>query len=1089
MQLYRRSSVVSRVIWASITLLLCFSLLAVVSQRAMAAETDFEIDGSGVITAYNGDETGELVIPDKINGITVTGIDWGGYAGDFVTVTVPASVTSIGEFAFMSYGDLGAVYFLGAAPTFADNSFDQGIIIFCPENLEAEYVAALTAAGYPSWYYELYPELASTIKDEFEVDAIGKITKYNGSGGTVTISPTIGGKTITAIGSNVFNGKGITSLTLPSTLTTIGANAFANNTGLASITIPESVTGIGAFAFSGCTSLAEVKFDGKAKPTIDANAFQGTKAGIKFICHIDLEEYYQTALAAYLLPSGTGTMETTGTPMFSFVDDGTGAGYVLSKYVGTEANITVPATYKGKPVTGIGDEAFSKIGSGKDTTTQSIILPASIRTIGRWAFGALQNMQSITLNEGLESIGSYAFQYCNSLTDIIIPQSVTTIEEDAIPMCDKLVNITVAPDNANYMDIDGVLFSKDGKTLINYPCGRPATTYTVPNGTVAIAPRAFKLYYAQTATHPLVTVTFPDTLESVGNGAFFQSGITSVSLRSNLNYGEHAFDLCTRLSTVVVEEGVISIPNDLFYGCEGIKSLTLPTTLRTIGARAFDRLGYKYKDTAPVPLNLPEGLLEIGEDAFALANVESITFPKSLTKIGTRAFYLCKSLKSIDFAAGSALKGISAYAFNNCHNLSSISLPPSLQTLDMGVFSHCYALQSITLPNSITSLDNSVFAGSGLVSIELPSSIKNMGSCMFRDCGNLQSAKMPAFLETLGTCTFENCVSLTNIIFPDTIKLNKVPADTFFNCLIIESIYLPKAIAETEACAFSNCKELKEIKYANKNLKRNIFDCYAIDPGDFYELREDGYYYTTADFSDPTKNNNDSGAYQGVKDLEEEAASGPQSKAAASQEALCGGFCAPGSTKLTATSNPSFKYVGEGNAPDPGPVTNPPSRSSGTGSGVSVLNDGTFGVRLSGAGIPQNTVLTVNRTDFNSLPAMLQVFVSSKEVIASFDISLSQDFNGSITVELPVGKAYEGKTVTILHYNNGEVDTYQAVVTNGVAKVTVTSLSPFVIATGNSTIGPPKTGDVPDMFGLGILLLCGIALILYRITAQGRKPI
>ncbi|MBQ0009863.1 MAG: leucine-rich repeat domain-containing protein, partial [Ruminococcus sp.] len=110
---------------------------------------------------------------------------------------------------------------------------------------------------------------------------------------------------------------------------------------------------------------------------------------------------------------------------------------------------------------------------------RNVVIGEGVTSIGNYAFWNCYNLTSITIPEGVTSIGIAAFAYCSGLTSITIPVSVTSIGYGAFSGCSGLTEITVASNNGHYTSIDGVLFTADGKTLICYPAGRTATSYTV----------------------------------------------------------------------------------------------------------------------------------------------------------------------------------------------------------------------------------------------------------------------------------------------------------------------------------------------------------------------------------------------------------------------------------------------------------------------------------------------------------------------------------------------------------------------------------------------------------------------------------
>lgn len=141
------------------------------------------------------------------------------------------------------------------------------------------------------------------------------------------------------------------------------------------------------------------------------------------------------------------------------------------------------------------------------------------------------------MEKAVTGIGDFAFESCEKLTSITIPDSVTSIGDSAFRRCTSLTSITVDEDNVAYKSIDGDLYTKDGKTLIQYAIGKKDTSFVIPNSVTNIASDAF--------------------------------------LR------------CTNLASVTVPSGVISIGVGAFYGCKSLTSVTIPSSVTSIGKSAF----------------------------------------------------------------------------------------------------------------------------------------------------------------------------------------------------------------------------------------------------------------------------------------------------------------------------------------------------------------------------------------------------------------------------------------------------------------------------------------------------------------------
>ncbi len=279
---------------------------------------------------------------------------------------------------------------------------------------------------------------------------------------------------------------------------------------------------------------------------------------------------------------------------------------VLKAYYGTDRGVVIPEGVKE-----IGDHAFEDC----DHLTE-IVIPEGVTKIDRFAFSGCFKLSSITLPPTLKMIEEYAFQCCG-MEEIDLPEGVNVVKSWAFALCDKmkriiipasltefhgntithdegrgsLQRIEVSPDNGSLMSREGVLFSKDGTTLIRYPTGRKEA-YTIPDGTTQI--------------------------------------------------GFHAFEDCMKLTSVIIPEGVNEISDNAFFGCKKIKSITLPNSILVIGSDAF-AFCEKLKE-----ITIREGLKTIGKTAFCWCeNLASITIPDSVTSIGEKVFTGCNSLTSI----------------------------------------------------------------------------------------------------------------------------------------------------------------------------------------------------------------------------------------------------------------------------------------------------------------------------------------------------------------------------------------------------------------------------------------------------------
>ena len=292
-------------------------------------------------------------------------------------------------------------------------------------------------------------------------------------------------------------------------------------------------------------------------------------------------EYTVTEIESYAFDRCNGTNELgnlkTVTVPASVTKIGLGAFFNCSNL----------ATYSGgSGVTVIEIMAFQQCGS-----LTSFTIPSGVTVINQNTF-MQSGLTSITIPSNVTKIGEDSFKGCGNLASVSIPASVTEIKDNPFLGCGNLTTITVDEGNPNYKIVDGVLYSKDDKTLIAYTIPKSGTTYTIPA-----------------------------SVETIGSHAFDGcSGLQSITIPASVTrIGENAFEGCTGLTSIDIPASVETIESNAFNGCSGLQSITIPASVKTIGSRAFN----------------------------GCSGLQSITIPASVTRIGEYAFDDCLSLTSI----------------------------------------------------------------------------------------------------------------------------------------------------------------------------------------------------------------------------------------------------------------------------------------------------------------------------------------------------------------------------------------------------------------------------------------------------------
>ena len=499
---------------------------------------------------------------------------------------------------------------------------------------------------------------------------------------------------------------------IPSTLggypvTAISQWVFFDFIGLKSVTIPASVTG--TFnddfenyyreiypVFGGCTSLTAINVDGN-------NTKYKSVDGVLYSKDMKTLLAYPAGKtnASYTIPDGVTLINS-----YAFYD------------CTSLKEVTIPNS-----VTEIGDSAFlgcksltkvtipdsvTKIGYGAFsgcTSLKEIAIPNSVTEIGNYAFLGCTSLTKVTIPNSVTEIGYSAFEGCTSLTSVTLPDSAeigtsafsgcTSLKEITLPAgvssiyyycyifsdCISLTAINVDENNTDCKSVDGVLFSKDMKTLWIYPAGKTNTSYTIPDSVTKID------RYAFSGCTSLKEVTIPDGVTEIGDTAF--EGCTSLKEitipASVTEISNNAFDDCTSLTAINVDEN-----NTKYKSVDGVLFNKDMTTL-ILYPNAKINASYA----------IPNSVTEIEVDAFSgCTSLTKVTVPDSVTVISDTAFQGCTSLKEITIP--NSVTEISNYAFSGCTSLTKVTIPDSVTKIGYGAFSGCTSLKEVTIPNNVT---------------------------------------------------------------------------------------------------------------------------------------------------------------------------------------------------------------------------------------------------------------------------------------------------------------------------------------------------------------------------------------------------
>lgn len=378
----------------------------------------------------------------------------------------------------------------------------------------------------------------------------------------------------------------------------------------------------------------------------------------------------------------------------------------------------------------------------------------------------------------------------------------------------------------------------------------------------AIGEEAFK------DMHSTTSVLFPKTVKSIGKAAFKNcyalEHITFASGSSDVVIGKEAF-MNDRLSTLDLS-AVTWIGEGAFSTNSALTWVLFNDNLKVIDKKAFydcSLLKYVYnsKDNKDkMYCSLPGGLVDqtvpgeeersaIGDSAFencsSLQNFDMSSFDKhsGYHNIGKAAFAGCTSITELVFA--DCFDGTGNSAFKGCTKLTRVVLGKSLTAIEGDAFNGCIALASVTykgatsntnyavnLPDILTMLGDGSFAGTPIVSIYIPKSLKTIGDNVFENCTNLSSLTMPPNTKTVGKSLCAGCTSLKTVnlatitetimdnAFDGCTSLQKISVgnnlvaigeEAFNECSSLIEFVMPNTVVTLGQKAFMNCKLLKSV--------------------------------------------------------------------------------------------------------------------------------------------------------------------------------------------------------------------------------------------------------------------------------------
>ncbi|MBR5725393.1 MAG: leucine-rich repeat domain-containing protein [Muribaculaceae bacterium] len=577
------------------------------------------------------------------------------------------------------------------------------------------------------------------------------------------------------------NGEEITQLVIPDSVTAINSFAFSGCSSLSSVSIPSAVMFIGPSAFSDCSSLTAIMVD-NGNPSYDSrdncNAIIETATGILIVgCQNSVIPNTVTAIgnwAFYACTGLTGIFIPNSVTIIGFEafyhcsslqginipNSVTTIGYQAFYGCSALRSIHIPAS-----VRVIGTSAFefcpslcsmsvaadnprydsrdecNAIIETRDSTLIAgccnTVIPATVKTIGDYAFSGCSTLTGIDIPGGVTAVGDYAFRGCSALRTVSIPDGVTTIGASAFFECAALSRVDIP---ASVEFIGGFAFERCPVIMgMTVASGNP--TYDSRDSCNAII---------ETTTNTLVAgcmnTVIPATVTAIGDNAFSGSFM---------------------LTGVSIPRSVTTIGHYAFMGCTSLANIIIPNTVRAIGDAAFSDC------SALTRLDIPNSVTAIGQAAFGgCSSLEHISLPKSMTSIGNYEFFGCTLLKDIKIP--NTVNSIGASAFRGCLSLTAISIPKSTTEIGSSAFRECPSLASITVATGNPVYDSR----QGCNAI-----IETATGTLIAGCRN---TVIPSDVTTIGYAAFDGCVLLTDITIPNSVTV--IARKAFHNCPALKDV-------------------------------------------------------------------------------------------------------------------------------------------------------------------------------------------------------------------------------------------------------------------------------------------------------------
>ncbi len=633
--------------------------------------------------------------------------------------------------------------------------------------------------------------------------------------------------TVIGIDDAAFKGSDIEDIYIPSTVRHIGRYAFSGCANLTYIDLPDGINTIKEMAFSYCSNLYEVELPsclsylnygtfkgcGNLKYIIIPKRVSGMDTEVFSGCS-QLQQIHINSRKPIGFIKGQGVYDTfygvnmntcsvyvapAGHTDYIF-DDNWGSFNIQSDYRLYSYGWYDFVKYSPETVWIVGAQL------GDD-----VIIPQTVNINGQeyyvegiesYAFSDNNMIRSVVFPEGLTTIKEFAFSGCNRVTSLTFPSTIEEIGESAFRDCDQLTSVYINSKNPNLIYVGDSAF-----------CNSIVCDLYVPDV-------SFNLYsnspvwsgFSQIHTNTIIR-------DNLSFEVLSEEDKTAILV--GFNDLHETLVIPSTISLNGQEYTVVAIKENTFSKCKELISVTIPTSIKTIGAAAFSYCSNLKK------INLPPSLSEIEKEVFReCENLDSITFPAKLKKIGDGSFRDCKGLQSLYIP--DSVETIDGNAFDGCINLKELYVPASVSKIEFTAFQQCSKIESITWNTPYCSLWRVTRECNwSLKRCILGEEIKTLEYNSFRQCRYLSSIILPENLEIIDDNAFEGCLSLTSIVIPQ--KVQQVNRAAFLECSSLKKVVIEGNPTFYEE-AFAWCDSIDTIVFKSQTPPQMCHSVYYYEP-------------------------------------------------------------------------------------------------------------------------------------------------------------------------------------------------------------------------------------------------------------------